>query len=150
MNVVDYNLFVSLWLFSSILTSTWELYKSSLACLEIICFECSLSSLNFFKYSWNNFGRALMLGEFISNELGIECLYGFIYSDLMNKSPLETSTLEITWLILIGQKSKSPNIFNKYQPIYLNTDLILQNSLGCGFHIALIPSDVLQIQKIKG
>jgi hypothetical protein len=45
-----------------------------------------------------------MLGELIPNELGSAS----IYSGLMKKSPLETSTLEDTWLILIGQKSKSP------------------------------------------
>ena len=41
----------------------------------------------FFKDSWRNLGRALMLLELILNELGSAS----IYSGLMNKSPLETS-----------------------------------------------------------
>ena len=45
-----------------------------------------------------------MLGELISNELGSAS----IYNGLMKKSPLETSTLDDTWSILISQKSKSP------------------------------------------
>jgi hypothetical protein len=57
----------------------------------------------FFKDSWRNFGKALMLGELISNEIGSAS----IYSGLMKKSPLESSTLEDTCSILIGQKSKS-------------------------------------------
>ncbi len=46
----------------------------------------------FFKDSWRNFGRALMLGELIPNELGSAS----IYSGLMKKSPLETSILKDT------------------------------------------------------
>jgi hypothetical protein len=46
----------------------------------------------FFKDSWRNFGRALMLGELMSNELGSAS----IYSGLMKKSTLATSTLEDT------------------------------------------------------
>ena len=44
-----------------------------------------------------------MLGELISNERGS----AFIYRGLMKKSSLKTSTLEDTWSILLGQKSKS-------------------------------------------
>jgi hypothetical protein len=82
-----------------------KLFECSLNVLPI--FECSLnleSNLQvLFKYSWSNFGKVLMFGELISNELGSAS----IYSGLMKKSPLETSTLEETWSILIGQKSES-------------------------------------------
>ena len=58
----------------------------------------------FFKDSWSNFGRALMLGEFMPNELQSAS----IYSGLSRKSPFKTNILEDKWSILIGQKSKSP------------------------------------------
>ena len=44
----------------------------------------------FFKDSWRNFGRALMLGELILNDLGSAS----ISSGLMKKSPLATSLFE--------------------------------------------------------
>ncbi len=114
--IVKYNLSFSLWLFSSIFRlvsftnhTFWtnfvlrvlpRIFECSLSVLRI--FEYSLNS--FFKCSWSNFGRTLILGELIRNELRSVSIYG----GLIKKSPLETSTLEDTWLILIGQKSKSP------------------------------------------
>ena len=83
-------------------------------------FECSLNVLRIFEYSLNFFEFGvesssvlqILLEQFwqsfdawriLSNELGSAS----IYSGLMKKSPLETSTLEETWSILIGQKSES-------------------------------------------
>ena len=57
-----------------------------------------------------------MLGELISNELGSAS----IYSDLRKKSPLETSTLEDTWSILIGQNLRvPPGLIDIYLLLYL-------------------------------
>ena len=57
-----------------------------------------------------------MLGELIPNELGSAS----IYSDLMKKSPLETSTLEDTWSILIGQNLRvPPGLIDIYLLLYL-------------------------------
>ena len=133
---MDYNLFVSLWLFSSILTSTWEFCESCfLDWTELISeslglglfrnsssfvfFDCSSNLRVFFEFLriWSRiFKRSSNTLEAILAELW--CLENFlpffnelgsasIYSGLMEKSPLETSTLEETWSILIGQKSES-------------------------------------------
>ena len=70
--------------------------------------------MQFKLYTVIKFGKVLMLGEFMSNELsGASICSGLMKkssietSFFFGKSHFETSTSENTWSILIGQKSKS-------------------------------------------
>ncbi len=134
---MDYNLFVSLWLFSSILTSTWEfcescfldwteliseslglgLFRNSSSFVFFDCFSNLRMFFEFlriwsriFKRSSNTLRAILAELWYLENFLFLNELgSASIYSGLMKKSPLETNTLEHTGSILIGQKSKSPS-----------------------------------------